>query len=71
MKREKRLFNDGVTVQYVRNHGSLAAWKHHMTVHWEMIVIIIINEYCTRKGVGFDISSLKLINNITAHMEDY
>lgn len=33
MKREKRLFNDGVTVQYVRNHGSLAAWKHHMTVH--------------------------------------
>ncbi|XP_003384515.1 PREDICTED: 60S ribosomal protein L10-like [Amphimedon queenslandica] len=33
MKREKRLFNDGVNVQYVPNHGSLAAWKHHMTVH--------------------------------------
>lgn len=33
MKKEGRLFNDGVNVQYVPNHGPLAAWKHHMIVH--------------------------------------
>jgi large subunit ribosomal protein L10e len=33
MMREHRLYPDGVSVQYVPNHGTLAAWKRHMIVH--------------------------------------
>lgn len=33
MKKENRIFNDGVGVQYVPNRGTLAGWKHHITVH--------------------------------------